>query len=94
LRDWRTLARRLHGWLFGPANKRESPMYLPILHDRKSYDDARLLIDTFGEEAGLEAATRADVSRELGNHLRFCHWRQIERMIVIMTVEQAFGTIH
>lgn len=69
-------------------------MYFPILPNRKSYDDARLLIDTFGEEAGLEAATRADASRDLGNHVRFCHWRQIERMIVLLTIEESFGTIH
>lgn len=69
-------------------------MYLPILHDRKSYDDARQLIDTFGDHAELEAATRADASRDLGNHIRFCHWRQIERMIGILTVEQWFGTVH
>lgn len=69
-------------------------MYMPILADRKSYDDARLLIDIFGEEAGIEAAIRADASRDLGNHLRFCHWRQIERMIMVLTVDRPFGTIH
>jgi len=69
-------------------------MYFPILPDRKSYDDARRLIDIFGDEAGMEAATRADASRDLGNHVRFCHWRQIERMIVLLTIEQSFGTIH
>lgn len=69
-------------------------MYLPILPDRKSYEDARALIETFGEEAGLEAATRADASRDLGNHIRFCHWRQIERMIVLLTVDRAMGTVH
>lgn len=69
-------------------------MYLPILPDRKSYDDAASLIETFGEEAGVEAATRADASRDLGNHIRFCHWRQIERMIMLLTVDKALGTVH
>lgn len=69
-------------------------MYLPILPDRKSYEDARSLIETFGEDAGVEAATRADASRDLGNHIRFCHWRQIERMIVLLTIDRAMGTVH
>jgi hypothetical protein len=69
-------------------------MYLPILPDRKSYDDVRQLIENFGENAGVEAASRADESRELGNHVRFCHWRQIERMIVLLSVERPIGTVH
>jgi hypothetical protein len=69
-------------------------MHLPILPNRKSYDDARKLIDLFGEEAGLEAASRADASRDLGNHIHFCHWRQIERMIELLAAETALGTVH
>ncbi len=69
-------------------------MYVPILSDRKAYDDAAALISAFGDEAGIEAATRADASRDLGNHIRFCHWRQIERMIVLLSVNRAFGTVH
>lgn len=69
-------------------------MHLPLLHDRKSYDDATALIRTFGEEAGIEAATRADASRDMGNHVRFCHWRQIERMILLLSIDRPFGTIH
>lgn len=69
-------------------------MHLPILPDRKSYEDARTLIALFGEEAGVEAASRADASRDLGNHIHFCHWRQIERMIVLLGIDEALGTIH
>lgn len=69
-------------------------MHLPILPDRKSYEDARTLIELFGDEAGVEAANRADASRDVGNHIHFCHWRQIERMIVLLSVDRAFGTIH
>ncbi len=69
-------------------------MHLPILVDRRSYDDAAALIETFGDHAGVEAAERADRSRERGNHIHFCHWRQIERMLVLLSVEQAVGTIH
>jgi len=69
-------------------------MHLPILIDRRSYDDAAALIETFGENAGVEASLRADKSRERGNHIHFCHWRQIERMLVLLAVDQAVGTIH
>ena len=69
-------------------------MQLPMLHDRQSYDDAARLIEAFGEDAGTEAATRADASRDLGNHIRFCHWRQVERMILLLTVDRALGTVH
>jgi len=69
-------------------------MHLPILVDRRSYDDAAALIETFGDDAGVEAALRADLSRERGNHIHFCHWRQIERMLFLLSLNQTMGTIH
>ena len=69
-------------------------MNLPMLANRQSYDDAAALIETYGDHAGIEAALRADKSREKGNHIHFCHWRQIERMVVLLSVDQAIGTIH
>lgn len=69
-------------------------MHLPILADRSSFDDAAALIETFGNQAGIEAAIRADQSRERGNHIHFCRWRQIERMVVLLSAGQAIGTIH
>ncbi|MEO8722530.1 MAG: hypothetical protein ABI395_03265 [Sphingobium sp.] len=69
-------------------------MNLPYLADRKSFDDATHLIAQFGANAGYEAAQRADASRDVGNHIHFCHWRQIERLIVLMSVDSAIGTIH
>ncbi|CAN5249741.1 hypothetical protein BH10PSE12_BH10PSE12_04720 [soil metagenome] len=69
-------------------------MQMPMLSNRKSYDDAADLIARFGDNAGYEAAALADRSRDVGNHVRFCHWRQIERMIVVLAIQQAIGTIH
>lgn len=69
-------------------------MYIPYLDDRTSVEDAAELIRQFGINAGYEAAARADHSRDLGNHVHFCRWRQIERLIVLMSVEQPIGTIH
>ena len=69
-------------------------MQLPYLSDRKSYEDATELMAVFGDNAGYEAAARADRSRDLGNHIHFCRWRQIERLIVLLSVNRAVGTIH
>lgn len=69
-------------------------MHMPFVADRASVRDAAELIDRFGEDAGSRAAERADHSRDLGNHLHFCRWRQIERLIVLLSVGHAVGTIH
>ena len=69
-------------------------MHIPYLANRKSYDDATELMALFGDNAGYEAGARADRSLDLGNHIHFCHWRQIERLIVLLTHEGALGTIH
>jgi hypothetical protein len=65
-----------------------------MLSSRRSYEDATALIEAFGEMAGHEAAMRADRSRDLGNHIHFCHWRQIERMIALLLIPETVGTVH
>lgn len=69
-------------------------MQVPYLSDRKSYEDAAQLMALFGDNAGYEAAARADRSRDLGNVSHFCRWRQIERLIVLLAFEAPLGTIH
>lgn len=66
----------------------------PYLAQPGAFADAAGLIDQFGDEAACEAASRADRSRDLGNYIRFCHWRQIERLIVLLSTDRAIGTIH
>lgn len=62
--------------------------------DRAAYETAAALIDDFGEQAGLEAAARAERSRHLGNVIHFCRWRQIGRAIDMLAPSEARGTIH
>lgn len=62
--------------------------------DRREFTDAAELIAQFGEDAGIEAANRADRSRDLGNHIHFCRWRQIERLVLLMSIPRAVGTVH
>ena len=68
--------------------------HMPYLRDRAEVKDAAELILMFGDDAGFQAAARADKSRELGNQVHFCRWRQIERLIVLMSIGRAVGTVH
>jgi hypothetical protein len=68
--------------------------YMPYLADRTEVREATDLIIQFGDDAAYEAASRADHSRDLGNYIHFCRWRQIERLIVLMSVGRAVGTVH
>ena len=65
-----------------------------FIASRRALDDACQLIDHFGADAGMEAAVRAEGARDKGNVSRFCHWRQIERVIVTLSDCEVRGTIH
>jgi len=67
---------------------------MPYVADRASYDEAVRLMTQYGGDAGFEAAARADRSRDVGNVRHFCRWRQIERLIVQLSIGEAEGTIH
>ena len=68
--------------------------YPPFVAGRAVLADAEMLIRGFGAGAEDEAAMRADRSRDVGNHLHFCHWRQIERLVAWLAADRALGTIH
>jgi len=65
-----------------------------FIPDRTALADASELMETYGEDAAAEAAARADRSRDDGNVVRFCHWRQIERLIASLRTEVVAGTVH
>ena len=69
-------------------------MDMPFISGRAALADAAQLIETFGDDAGFEAAARAEKSRGNGNVLKFCHWRQIERVIVSLSDREVRGTVH
>jgi len=64
------------------------------INGRLALADAADLIDRYGDDAGFEAAARAERSRDLGNVARFCHWRQIERVIATLACDEVRGTVH
>lgn len=75
-----------------PVKKRRmAAIFIPC---RQSFADAAELIEAFGENAKAEAAVRANRSRDDGNVLRFCHWRQIERVVVALGSAEILGSIH
>jgi hypothetical protein len=65
-----------------------------FIASRTSVNDAQDLIREFGGEASLQAAVRAEKSREAENILKFCHWRQVERLIDALHADEPQGTIH
>jgi hypothetical protein len=69
-------------------------MDAPFISGRPALADAAELIEEFGDNAGLEAAVRAERSRDAGNVVRFCHWRQIERVIVTLSSDEVRGSVH
>ena len=69
-------------------------MESPYIAGRLAIAEASDLMNRFGDDAGLEAAARAERSRDDGNVLLFCHWRQIERVIATLSSDQVQGTVH
>lgn len=65
-----------------------------FINGRPALEDATDLIERYGEQAGLEAAARANRCRDEGNVARFCHWRQIERVIATLCCDEPVGTVH
>jgi hypothetical protein len=68
-------------------------MILPVA-DRITAESAALLMASFGDDAGREAAARADISRDRGNVVLFCRWRQVERLITLLSSHHVQGTVH
>jgi hypothetical protein len=66
----------------------------PYLADRASADLTTELMAMFGDDAGQQAAACADRSRDRGNVMGFCRWRQVERMIVFLENGSAISTRH
>ncbi len=65
-----------------------------FISSRDSLSDAQELIREFGGEAALQAAVRAEQSRGAENILKYCHWRQVERLIDALVADEPQGTVH
>jgi hypothetical protein len=61
---------------------------------RGTFAEAADLLSHFGDHAVSEARRRAGRSRDLGNVVHYCRWREVERMIFTLSQEAASGLIH
>lgn len=59
-----------------------------------AFAEAAQLIERFGAFAGSEAALRADRSRDLGNVVHYCRWREVGRMIELLRDEGVTGPVN
>lgn len=66
----------------------------PFIAGRSALNDAAELMERFGDDAAFEAAHRAELSRDRENVQRYCHWRQIERVIASLSSDDVLGTVH
>ena len=65
-----------------------------FIADQTGINQAATLIADFGDGARHEAAMRAERSRDAGNVLHFCRWRQVERLILALSLEEAVGALN
>jgi hypothetical protein len=65
-----------------------------VFAGRAAFADAADLIDRFGDYAASEAALRASRSRDLGNVIHFCRWREVERMIDLLRGKAVSGALN
>ncbi len=61
---------------------------------RTSADLATEMMALFGRDAGGEAARRASQSRNRGNIIGYCAWRQAQRLIMVLDSQATRGTVH
>jgi hypothetical protein len=66
----------------------------PYIAATRPHEDVVHLVALFGAAAAHEAAARAERSRVLGNHVHFCRWRQVGRLLADLRTDRADGTIH
>lgn len=65
-----------------------------VFVDRTDAEAAVALIADFGDAAEIEAARRAARSRDVGNVIHFCRWRQIARLVELLNGAEAGATRH
>lgn len=65
-----------------------------FIHNRAALTDASDLIERYGDDACRKAALLAAQSRSAGNVKRFCHWRQIQRVIATLNSVTVIGSVN
>ncbi len=66
----------------------------PYLAATRPHADAVDLLGRFGMEAPSVAKARAEESRRVGNHIHFCRWREVARLLAALGDERGSATLH
>ena len=61
---------------------------------RETAELAAEMLALFGATAADEARARARISRDRGNVIHFCRWREAARLIRFLPVDHEGRTIH
>ncbi|MBV7256183.1 hypothetical protein KCG44_05230 [Pacificimonas sp. WHA3] len=69
-------------------------MHIQSVSDRHSFNEAAMLVERFGDEAVLEAATIADAHLNAGDTPNFARWRQVEQAILMLQLVDVVGEVH
>ena len=65
-----------------------------FIQDRALLNHATELMRRFGPDAEGEAAARASHSRNVGNVIGYCRWKQVGRLIGSLHCMEVRGTVH
>lgn len=65
-----------------------------ISTSRKACDEAFNMIDLLGNKAAGQAEHNAHMARDRGNHIYFCFWRDVGRIIASLESENAYGALN
>lgn len=77
-----------------PARPADSALTAGFIHGRAVAEDAVRLAEEYGADAPMAAALRAAHSRARDNAVRFCHWREVERMVTLLAAPPPSATRH
>jgi hypothetical protein len=72
----------------------DSALTAGFIHGRAVAEDAARLTAEYGADAAMAAALRAAHSRARDNAIRFCHWREVERMVTLLAAPPPATTRH
>ncbi|WOE76064.1 hypothetical protein [Alterisphingorhabdus coralli] len=61
---------------------------------RSACDEAMNMIDLLGDAAAEQAERNANNARNKGNHIHFCHWRDVRRMVAQLQCGCVSGAIN
>ena len=83
------------GARLGEASSEEVSLSAHVhIPDATAVADAADLMSRYGGFAADEAGARASRSRDLGNVIHYCRWRQIQRLIELLEAGEGESTLH